>query len=86
MIAVWYGTPCQTLSSARKFDGRGPPPLRDCRDPIQPASYISEKERQKVADANSLIDFTLEGIVVGHEIGVAFVLENPARSKLWELE
>ena len=60
--------------------------MRDIFDPTQPAAWTSAVEKQKVWDANELVRFTLCCILAGFRAGGFFVLENPEKSQLWELE
>ena len=82
VIMVWWGTPCTSLSTARKLDG-GPPPLRDSTDITLPSRWCNEAQVVKVLQANQLVELTAKGIALGHSVGAKFVLENPEFSKLW---
>ena len=85
VLVDWWGTPCTSLSLARKFDGLGPAPLRDPDDPTQPAVWTSVSEKVIVEQANALIEITVRGIRAGFKAGAVCVLENPEGSRLWEL-
>lgn len=83
---AWWGTQCTSLSITRKFDGRGPAPLKDPDDSTKPAVWTSDSGRVVVEQANTLIEIIVRGIRAGVQAGaVCVVLENPEGSRLWEL-
>ena len=59
---VHFGIPCETWSRARRFDGHGPPPLRDDEECLWglPREDLGEVDRRKLADANRLTRRALE--------------------------
>ena len=82
---VWWGTPCTTLSRAKKWDGLGPPPLRDPVEPTLPAEWASQNDIAKVFEANSLVELTVEGSYAIEAAGGVFIIESPEKSRLWEM-
>ena len=45
---IWMGTPCNSWSRARKWDGRGPGPLRDDHEGLMGLPNLSDKDQHKV--------------------------------------
>ena len=84
LLAVWFGTPCNTLSPARRDDG-GPPPLRSDSFP-KGLPNLSEHDQQRVDEANQLATVTAMGMEIAFANRAATVLENPCRSRLWRLK
>jgi hypothetical protein len=82
---VWFGTPCSTYSSARKFDDLGPPPIRSFESPDQAAPWCSKNEIAQVEASNLLTGITACAIQIAHRSGAAFVLENPKSSLIWRV-
>ena len=68
MPAIWWGTPCDTNSLARKWDG-GPPPLRTDEYPNGEAPWLTPQERHRVLIGNILSDFTALGMIKLKEAG-----------------
>ena len=84
VVIIWLGTPCVTLSRARKWDGRGPPPLRDSVDVTCPATWItSARDKLAVTQANSLVELSADLIDLITAVGGFYVIENPLTSRLW---
>ena len=81
MLVVWFGTPCNTMTSARRLDG-GPPPIRTDEYP-EGLPNLSPASQRKVDEGNRLCEVTAMAAELCHGSGVAFVIENPARSFLW---
>ena len=80
---VWLGTPCNSWSRARRWDGRGPGPLRDDHLFLMGLTGLSEKDQRKVDIGNSLMKFSAKifRCCIQHNVPVA--LENPHTSRLW---
>ena len=85
VLLAWWGTPCTTLSPARRDDGVGPGPLRCPENPIFPLPHLNERDIQKVLDGNHFARICAEGMIICHEAGGFNVLENPERSQMWQL-
>ena len=83
LLFVWWATPCNTMSRARKDDG-GPPPLRSDAYPLG-IPGLQGAQLRKVQQANRLVTVTALGLELAHSCGAASVLENPHRSRLWEI-
>jgi hypothetical protein len=80
---VWFGYPCGTFSSARRFDG-GPPPLRGTNSKdVWGLSDIAGEERARINSANKLLLRMNELMKLGENCKVPFYLENPQSSRLW---
>ena len=79
---------CSTLSRAREIpmpDGsRGPPPLRSQEEP-QGLSTLSPANKERVEEANSLVDFLSSCMDMMAAKGAGAVEENPANSYYWQL-
>lgn len=80
---VWMGTPCNSWSRARRWDGRGPGPLRDDKDFLTGYPWLPPKDLEKIRVGNCLMRFTAKvfRVCLQHHIPVA--LENPNTSRLW---
>ena len=80
---VWLGTPCNSWSRARRWDGRGPGPLTD--DGLYLMGYpdLSPKDIDKIKVGNSLMKISAKifRCCIQHDVPVA--LENPHTSRLW---
>ena len=84
VIFAWWAPPCVLFSFARKFDGRGPRPLRDHENPdVIPSWVTSPADLQALEDSNTLATVTARGMRLGHGRGVINVVENPDRSSGW---
>ena len=80
---IWFGFPCGTFSSARRYDG-GPRPLRGTNPKdIWGLPYLMGKERARFQSANKLLlrMHELMKLCVSHN--VQFYLENPKSPKVW---
>ena len=82
---LWIAPPCESYSSARQFDGRGPRPVRCAKDPTVPAPWCSDLEKQEVLHYNYLTDLTAYLVRLAHQNHVHFAIENPRRSMLWSV-
>ena len=82
-VGIWFGFPCGTFSSARRYDG-GPPPLRgnNTKD-IWGFPHLEGTERNRVKAANKLLLRMHELMKICEKEGVPFYLENPQKLKLW---
>ena len=80
---VWLGTPCNSWSRARRWDGRGPGPLRDDHHFLMGLTGLSERDQLKVKIGNSLMKISAKifRCCIQHNVPVA--LENPHTSRLW---
>jgi len=80
---VWFGYPCGTFSSARRYDG-GPLPLRGTNPKdIWGLPHLVGKERARVDSANKLLLRMNELMKLCESCDVPFYLENPQSSKVW---
>ena len=75
LLFVWWATPCNTMSRARKDDG-GPPPLRSDTHPLG-IPGLQGAQLRKVQQANRLVTVTALGLELAHSCGAASVFENP---------
>ena len=79
---VWFGYPCGTFSSARRFDG-GPPPLRGTNSKdIWGLPGITWKERARVNSANKLLLRMNELMKLGENCKVPFYLDASRDKKM----
>ena len=75
------GTPCHSFSRAR--DRRpGPPPLRS-DDNVMGLPGLRPGDQQKVSEGNLFMRFSCSLMVLASTLGIAFTMENPARSRIW---
>ena len=84
IIGVWWGTPCSSFTSARRWDG-GPPPLRTRDNPEDPGPWLSDHDKSKVAIGYLHALITIRGIKLAHSMGAWVAVESPIRSMLWQL-
>ena len=83
VVFVWLGTPCNSWSRARRWDGRGPGPLRDDHEFLMGLPNLSPVDQGKVHLGNRLMRFTAKVFRVCMEMGIPVTLENPHSSRLW---
>jgi hypothetical protein len=81
---VWLGIPCDTFSRARRFDGRGPRPLRD-NDNLRGFPDLEGKNLQRLQLANVVTDFAWYLVRRLRARGIPGAVENPLTSMLWLL-
>ena len=88
VAGVHIALPCGTCSRARGIplpDGTpGPPPLRDAEH-LHGLDGLSDIDAAKVKAANELYAWADRFVRFLHDKGVAWSIENPANSWLWEL-
>ena len=88
---VHFGTPCTTMTRARKHDGKGPPPLRSDKFPNGLPKFlvkVSSDQRvrrlkKQLMDGNKLAQFTLD-MIARLRRDQLWSVENPANSLLWK--
>ena len=81
---LWLGTPCQTWSRARRWDG-GPRPL--CEDhALYGREGLNAQDQQKVAVGNLLACITCDLCTFASELGIRWVVENPFTSRIWLID
>jgi hypothetical protein len=83
ICGVHLGTPCTTLSMARR-PGDGPPPLRSAEH-LWGLPDLKGKNAQKVQDANTLVHLTLRIMRECIRLKIPCTIENPRTSRLWQL-
>ena len=83
VVYVWLGTPCNSWSRARRWDGRGPGPLRDDHQFLLGYPDLSPKDQLKVENGNSLMRFSAKLFRLCLHLGIPVALENPHTSRLW---
>ena len=83
VACVWWGLPCSSWSTARRWDG-GPVPLRSVLDAEKPGSWLTPYDVAKVDLGNHLLHVMCLGIRIAHNAGAVNVVENPRRSRVWE--
>ena len=54
-IGVWFGMPCGTFTSARRYDGNGPKPIRS-RGHVLGLPTLSGRDKLFLDLANKLVD------------------------------
>ena len=82
---VHVGLPCSTWSRARRWDGRGPGPLRDDLSCLMgmPRYMLSTADQNKLAIGNRLFYHSMRIIRQCNKYGVPWTLENPMTSRVW---
>ena len=83
IVYVWLGTPCNSWSRARRWDGKGPGPLRDDHDYIYGLPGLSHLDSDKVRLGNNLMRFSAKVFRICLDLGIPVALENPYTSRLW---
>ena len=81
IIYVHFAPPCGTASAARQIQP-GPPPLRSVHFPMG-LPDLTFVQHQRVQRAIFLYQWTYKLVLVLHEKGVAWSIENPASSLMW---
>ena len=82
---VHIGLPCSTWSRARRWDGKGPGPLRDDSNFLMgmPYATLSPADQQKLKIGNRLFFHAMRIIRLCNKVGVPWTLENPMTSRVW---
>lgn len=80
---VWLGMPCTTFSRARRWDGIGPPPLRDANY-VMGIPWLRGRERAKLITGNNLYWFSMRILWACLRLRIPVVLENPETSLCWQ--
>ena len=80
---VWLGTPCNSWSRARRWDGRGPGPLRDDNLFLMGYPDLSPKDIEKVKSGNAMMRFSAKVFRLCLHYNIPVALENPHTSRLW---
>lgn len=88
VVAVHLAPPCGACSRAREIrmssEQHGPPPLRDLTHPYG-VPKMSQRERVRVDAANKIYREMAAFCEFLDTLGVAWTLENPTNSWLWQL-
>ena len=82
VVAVWWGTPCSSMTRARRLGRPGPVPLRSDEWP-EGLPALSSSNQRKVDDGNRFAVITAIGLELGRTSGSFGVCENPWKSFLW---
>lgn len=80
---VWMGTPCNSWSRARRWDGRGPGPLRDDHQFLMGFSDLPPHDLEKIRLGNILMKFSAKIFRICLKQGIPVAIENPRTSRLW---
>lgn len=75
------GTPCGSFSRARDRPAK-PPQLRSDSCPLG-LQGLRPADSKKVAIGNLLMRFTVRVLLLALQLGLAFTVENPQKSRLW---
>ena len=76
--------PCGTFTLARRYDGKGPKPLRS-REHILGFPTLSGRDQLRVDLANELVDLMYDLCLLCWKTGTSFYIENPRSSLLWAM-
>ena len=82
VVAVWWGTPCSSMTRARRPGRPGPAPLRSDDWP-EGLPNLDSNNQSKVDDGNRFAVVTAIGLEIGRAAGSYGIAENPWRSFLW---
>ena len=83
---ITWAPPCGSASRARerrRSSGPDPKPLRSDAQP-DGVSGLAGPDLARVAVANKLYKFVAEAIPTMSELGIAWIVENPANSLMWQ--
>ncbi len=80
---VWMGTPCNSWSRARRWDGRGPGPLRDDHQFLMGYHDLPPHDLEKIRLGNRLMRFSAKVYRVCLRLSIPVAIENPRTSRLW---
>ena len=83
IIGVWYGTPCNTMTIARRPGRPGPPTVRSASYP-EGLPHLTGAVLRSVQDVNHFAQVIAVEIEVCHASGGYSVVENPWKSYLWQ--
>ena len=81
-IGVWFGMPCGTFTSARRYDGKGPKPIRS-REHVLGLPTLCGRDKLRVDLANKLVDLMYDLCLLCWKTGTSFYIDNPRSSLLW---
>ena len=80
---VHVGLPCSSWSRARRWDGRGPGPLRDDHEFLFGFPCLNAKDRNKVQQGNQLLLNSVRILKECSKFNIPWTLENPKTSRVW---
>ena len=83
---ITWAPPCGSASRARekrRLTGPDPKPLRDDANPDGVPGLVGA-DLTRVLVANKLYRFVAEAIPVMNSLGIAWIVENPANSLMWQ--
>ena len=83
-IGVWFGMPCGTFTSARRYDGKGIKLLRN-RKHILGFPNLTGRDKFPVDLANELVNLMYDLCLLCLKTGTSFYIENPRISLLWSM-
>ena len=76
--------PCGTFTSARRYDGKRPKPLRS-REHILGFPILCGRDKLRVDLANELVDLMYDLCLLCWKTSTSFYIENPRSSLLWAM-
>ena len=82
VAAIHAGLPCTSWSRARKWDNLGPPPLRSDTE-LYGRVGLSAVDQHRVHVGNALLQITHQFLSWAAQLGIPWLLENPASSRAW---
>ena len=82
---IHFGMPSESWSRARKWDG-GPPPLRDDGPNLYGFTNRPLADLLKIKKGNDLLKHTVTLALQCIKSGIAWTIENPLTSRVWETE
>ena len=85
MVYLHCEVPCGAASRAREIQvyANDPQPLRDTSWP-EGLPGLSPRDAERVATANAIYQFAASAIIMCHELGKDWSLEQPHRSLFWQ--
>ena len=81
---LWFAMPGGTFSSARRYDGKGPRPLRS-REYVTGFPSVTGRDTARVASANELVKVMSRLYCQAVDHDMPFMIENPRSSLLWQM-
>ena len=83
-VGAWFAFLCKSLSTSRRYDGTGAPPLRDPSH-VYGLHNLRPNGQAKVRQANIMAKQTCEIATACALNGVPFAIENAYHSVIWRI-
>ena len=81
-IGVWFGMPCGTFTSARRYDGKDPKLLRS-REHVLGFPNFTGRVKLLLDLANDVVNLMYDLCLLGWKTGTNLYIENPRIGYYW---